>query len=352
MLGMIENLPQKEREEDPDYYGKMQARAFFKRGAANAWLAQFDSAIDDLHEAMKHKQVFSDVERNNIEADIATIKKRKESQEIKLQGDIFFARNLLDDSLKAYERAIDLDPLNEYALSNISVIHLKRQNYNKCLEYTIKALTIIEEFQSDTREFNRDCMLEVKLLQRRAKCYEMSEDWEKAKVDLDRALMLDKQNAAVVAAQKKVQDKLNTMKFDEFKEQGNKYLQSKEFAAALEYYEKCLRITRKATTLDNISIYVNKIACLLSLEKHSQVVLECNDAQRLIKNYLNRNQKMTGEDSKRVKTMQLRVSVRRAAALAKLNKVTDAIEEYEKALQLDPSNATLKKELDVLRKVS
>lgn len=37
-------------------------------------------------------------------------------------------------------------------------------------------------------------------------------------------------------------------------------------------YEKCLRLTRKATTLDNIAIYVNKIACLLSMDRLVQVV--------------------------------------------------------------------------------
>jgi hypothetical protein len=49
-----------------------------------------------------------------------------------------------------------------------------------------------------------------------------------------------------------------------------------------------LKITKKGTTLDNIAVYVNKIACLLSLEKHERVVTECNDAIRLIKNYRNR----------------------------------------------------------------
>ena len=64
-----------------------------------------------------------------MESDIGVIKRRKESQELKLKGDIAFARNCLDDSLQAYQEAIELDPTNEYALSNIGVIHLKRQEY-------------------------------------------------------------------------------------------------------------------------------------------------------------------------------------------------------------------------------
>ena len=55
-------------------------------------------------------------------------------------------------------------------------------------------------------------------------------------------------------------------------------------------YEKCLKITRNATTLDNIAIYVNKTACLLSMQKYQAVITESNDAVRLIKNFKNRNE--------------------------------------------------------------
>lgn len=48
--------------------------------------------------------------------------------------------------------------------------------------------------------------------------------------------------------------------------------------------------------------------------------------------------------------MEIRVSVRRGNALAKLNRVTDAIQEYERALKLDPTNETILRDLDILRK--
>jgi len=82
---------------------------------------------------------------------------------------------------------------------------------------------------------------------------------------------------------------LSTVRFEEYRERANDFLKKKMFAEAMEFYDKCLKITRKATSLDNIAIYVNKTACLLSLEKYNQVIQECNDAIRLIKNYKNRN---------------------------------------------------------------
>ena len=105
-------------------------------------------------------------------------------------------------------------------------------------------------------------------------------------------------------------------------------------------YEKCLKITRQATTLDNVAIFVNKIACLLASDRHSQVVVECNDATRLLRNYKNRNDgKHNAEETKRMAQMELRISVRKATALSKMGKVQEAITEFERAQKMDPDNA-------------
>jgi tetratricopeptide (TPR) repeat protein len=116
-------------------------------------------------------------------------------------------------------------------------------------------------------------------------------------------------------------------------------------------YEKALKVTKKATTLDNIAVYVNKIACLLSQDKLDRVVSECNEAIRLIRNYKNRFD-VKGEDLERLNQMDLRVAVRRGNALGKIGRVSDAIKEYERAEKLDPRSKIIKKELDALRKAA
>ena len=139
------------------------------------------------------------------------------------------------------------------------------------------------------------------------------------------------------------------MTFIKYKDQANELLKKREFSAALELYERALRVTRKATTLENIGVYVNKIACLLAQDKFDRVVSECNEVIRLIKNFKNRfNPK--GPDMERLKQMDLRVAVRRGNALGKLQRITEAIAEYERALKIDPSNQAVQKDLDLLRK--
>ena len=74
------------------------------------------------------------------------------------------------------------------------------------------------------------------------------------------------------------------------------------------------------------------------MDKLQQVVSESNEAIRLIKNYRNRFE-IKGEELERLKQMDLRVAVRRGNALAKLQRSSEAIAEYERALKIDPGNA-------------
>jgi len=74
---------------------------------------------------------------------------------------------------------------------------------------------------------------------------------------------------------------------------------------------------------------------------------------RLIKNYKNRNDgKHAPDEVKRMDSMELRLAVRKGNAQAKLGKVTEAIAEYERALTVDPGNASVKKDLEMLRKTA
>ena len=76
---MINALPDKEREEDNEYYTKMMGRVHLKRGAAYTWISQFDAAIQDIENAMKFKGLYKETEIKSMELDIAAIKRRKES---------------------------------------------------------------------------------------------------------------------------------------------------------------------------------------------------------------------------------------------------------------------------------
>jgi len=114
--------------------------------------------------------------------------------------------------------------------------------------------------------------------------------------------MLEPQNGEARTLLKVITAKLDGMLFEKYKSEADEFLRQKKFFEALECYEKCLRATKKATTLENIAIYVNKLACHLFLERLDLVILEANDAIRLIKNFRNRSEssEVSVEDKKRL----------------------------------------------------
>lgn len=196
--------------------------------------------------------------------DLSMIRNRKASQEIKFQGDALFYQENFDGALEKYKEALEKDGSNEYALGNIGLIYLMRHDHDKAIEATTKALVIIDAFQNETKSFSRQNALECKLLLRRSKSYNAMENYELAKADLDRVLILEPSHPEAGQMLKLVQKKLDEVTFAKYKDEANDLLKKKDFSKALEFYEKALKVTRKATTLDNIGVYVNKIACLLA----------------------------------------------------------------------------------------
>lgn len=126
-----------------------------------------------------------------------------------------------------YKEALVEDKENEYAISNIGLIHLKKREYEECIDMSTKALAIIENFQSETKSFQTNNALEVKILLRRAKCFESKNEMEKAKLDLDKLLILEPQNSEARTMLKLVQVKLDDVTFNMYREQANEHLRNK-----------------------------------------------------------------------------------------------------------------------------
>jgi len=51
---------------------------------------------------------------------------------------------MLNESMEQYNKAVEVDATNEYALSNIGVIHIKRQDFEECEKRTNQVLKIVE----------------------------------------------------------------------------------------------------------------------------------------------------------------------------------------------------------------
>lgn len=141
----VNALKAEEREND-DFYVRMMGRSFLKMGAGYTWISKFDEAVQAFTEAIKYKTVFNEREIIEIQNDIDRIRVRQRSNQLKQEGDLKFADSALDEAIEIYNQCLELDPLNEYVVGNLGLIYMMKQEYQKCIDFSTRALDIIDEF--------------------------------------------------------------------------------------------------------------------------------------------------------------------------------------------------------------
>ena len=73
---MIKSMKPEVREADQEFYDKIMARALVKRGAAYAWLSQFDDAVKDIISVIKNNnyaKILGDRDIASLQKDLAVI---------------------------------------------------------------------------------------------------------------------------------------------------------------------------------------------------------------------------------------------------------------------------------------
>jgi len=104
---------------------------------------------------------------------------------------------------------------------------------------------------------------------------------------------------------------------ESYKTQGNQKLSSKIYAEAIECYSKAIDLCS-----NNAIYYCNRAAAYSHLGEHNKAITDCEESIKLNPNYS-------------------KAYSRLGFALYSINKYSDAVQQYTKALELDPNNSSL-----------
>lgn len=104
----------------------------------------------------------------------------------------------------------------------------------------------------------------------------------------------------------------------DFKVKGNGEYKERKFAEAHELYSEGLRICPKSCTKERSVLLGNRCACLMALQKKDMAIADCNAALKLDPNYL-------------------KVLLRRAQLLEETEKLDEALADYKKIVEIDPT---------------
>ncbi|CAH8450216.1 unnamed protein product [Schistosoma mattheei] len=103
------------------------------------------------------------------------------------------------------------------------------------------------------------------------------------------------------------------------KDKGNALFKSGSFNEALMKYTEALDLCPLKCAVERSVIYANRAACHIKLDSPEAAILDCNESLNLQPDY--------------AKCLE-----RRATLLESKDRLSDALEDYKKILQLDPSN--------------
>ena len=355
-IDLINAIDKKERSDA--FYDRINVKALSKMYAVYALRQEYQKALDIINEKLLLKEhafpfIIPEDKWKKIEKDKILIESRMKNEKLKEKGDNFLKGKNFEEAEKVYKEILEIEPENERVLSNLSMIYLFQGKYDEVISICTKILGIFQKFKERIKIKNMNNLFEIKVLLRRAKCYEIKNDMEKAQKDIESIEKLSIVNPNILKEVKEIKDKLKIHVVDTYKQKANEYLQKQEFSEALAYYNKAIDVVKFSNIynkIDLVKILLNRTSCLIKLTQYDNTFIEF---ERVL-NILSKQKAIADIQSNiilsdEVKKLEFTTLAKRAYVYSINNKIEEAIKDYNRALELRPGDIKIKENLAKLK---
>ena len=241
---------------------------------------------------------------------------QKQARKQKELGNDAYKKKDFETALNHYNQAVVLDPTDITYLNNIAAVYFEQKEYKKCIEQCEKAIEI-------GRENRADFKLIAKAFTRIGNAYKKLEDWRNAKVYYEKSLS-EHRTPEIRSMLSDIDRKIKEMeakayidptKAEEAKEKGNELFKKGDYAEAIKFYTEAIK-----RNPEDSKYYSNRAACYTKLAAFDLGLKDCEKCLDL--------------DPKFIKGW-----IRKGKILQGMQQQAKAISAYQKALELDPTNA-------------
>ncbi|XP_075225608.1 stress-induced phosphoprotein 1 [Lycorma delicatula] len=240
----------------------------------------------------------------------------REAKTEKNLGNEAYKKKDFETALKNYNRAIELHPTEITYYNNIAAVYFEQKEYDKCIEQCQKAIEV-------GRENRADFKLISKAFSRIGNVYKKKEDWRNAKTYYEKAMSEHRTpevKTILSDLEKKIKEEerkayINPELAEEMKNKGNELFNQGNYAEAIKFYSEAIK-----RNPDESKYYSNRAACYTKLAAFDLGLKDCEKCVEL--------------DPKFIKGW-----IRKGKILQGMQQQNKAITAYQKALELDPSNA-------------
>ena len=355
-IDLINSIDKKERSDA--FYDRINVKALSKIYAIHALRQEYQKSLEIINDKLLLKEhafpfIIPEDKWQKIEKDKKLIESRMNNEKLKEEGDNYLRKKNYSEAENIYKKILDIEPNNERVLANLSMIYLFQEKYDKVIEICTKILNIFNKFKERIKIKNMNNLFEIKILLRRAKCYEIKNDMEKAQKDIESIEKLSIVNPNILKEVKEIKDKLKIHVVDTYKQKANEYLQKQEFSEALAYYNKAIDVVKFSNIynkIDLVKILLNRTSCLIKLTQYDNTFIEF---ERVL-NILSKQKAIADIQSNiilsdEVKKLEFTTLAKRAFVYSINNKIEEAIKDYNRALELRPGDIKIKENLAKLK---
>lgn len=249
-------------------------------------------------------------EEQNLPENVKLARKCKEL------GNAAYKKKDFDEALKHYNEALQHDPTDITYYNNIAAVYFEQKNYEECIKQCEKGIEV-------GRENRADFKLISKALSRIGNAYKKMEQWKLAKTFYEKSLSeyrTPEVKTLLSEIEKKIKEEelkayVDPAKAEEEKEKGNEYFKKGDFSTAIKHYTEAINRNPQDPKL-----YSNRAACYTKLAAFDLGLKDCETCVKL--------------DEKFIKGW-----IRKGKILQGMQQPSKALSAYQKALELDPSNA-------------
>ena len=355
-IDLINSIDKKERSDA--FYDRINVKALSKIYAIHALRQEYQKSLEIINDKLLLKEhafpfIIPEDKWQKIEKDKKLIESRMNNEKLKEEGDNYLRKKNYSEAENIYKKILDIEPNNERVLANLSMIYLFQEKYDEVIEICTKILNIFNKFKERIKIKNMNNLFEIKILLRRAKCYEIKNDMEKAQKDIESIDKLSIVNPNILKEVKEIKDKLKIHVVDTYKQKANEYLQKQEFSEALAYYNKAIDVVKFSNIynkIDLVKILLNRTSCLIKLTQYDNTFIEF---ERVL-NILSKQKAIADIQSNiilsdEVKKLEFTTLAKRAFVYSINNKIEEAIKDYNRALELRPGDIKIKENLAKLK---
>lgn len=252
--------------------------------------------------------------KNDTDANLSPAE--REAIKEKNLGNEAYKKKDFPTALKHYNKAIELHPTEITYYNNIAAVYFEQKEYDKCIEQCQKAIEI-------GRENRADFKLIAKAFSRIGNVYKKKEDWRNAKTYYEKAMSEHRTpevKTILSELDKKIKEEerkayINPELAEEMKNKGNELFNEGNYAEAIKFYTEAIK-----RNPDEFKYYSNRAACYTKLAAFDLGLKDCEKCVEL--------------DPKFIKGW-----IRKGKILQGMQQQSKAVAAYQKALELDPSNA-------------